>query len=475
MSIPAPPQFLPLPGSPNVEWTQWISMFRNYMLVIDGAKFSDAKQRALLLTCLGVEGNRIFSTLQDTGSDMEDAIQALSDYFMPRVNVVATRYRFRCRRQRVGEPVDSFLSDLRELVVNCEYGSLTESLIRDQIVEKIESNALREKMLMEADLSLDKAVTMARQYEQAVADARLLCNQLPPDTAVHAVKHHQAVERKPTKRFCFRCGAVDHLSFNDQCPAKNATCNKCKKKGHFAKVCRSVGAVTLVEHGDETNRSFKILHTTLSSINRPISCSVKISPVPRFGYAVDSFDISLTVDTGSCVSILPETCIEQIENVKRTSPPNRLQTFTQENIPITAYIATTVSYFDKTIEHGFYITKFHTAILGRDLLQKLSIDILNGSRLVMSSNTVGIVSSESPHKLQQDELPFIPGFAHLVRLKDKTSPVRQKLRRIRFAVCQDVEQELDRMEKMGIIEKIKASEWTSNIVAVRNSYQIMLS
>ena len=162
MSIPAPPQFLPVPGRPVVEWTQWLAIFRNYLLVIDASKFSEMKQRALLLTCLGVEGNRIFSTLQDTGDTLEDAIVALASHFEPRVNVVAERYKFRCRRQRIGESIDTFVSDLRQLISRCEYGGLTDSILRDQLVEKILSNPLREKMLMESDLTLEKAILMAQ-------------------------------------------------------------------------------------------------------------------------------------------------------------------------------------------------------------------------------------------------------------------------------------------------------------------------
>lgn len=38
---------------------------------------------------------------------------------------------------------------------------------------------------------------------------------------------------------CFRCGSTKHLANDKNCPAAAVKCNKCRKKGHFAKVCKS--------------------------------------------------------------------------------------------------------------------------------------------------------------------------------------------------------------------------------------------
>ena len=41
---------------------------------------------------------------------------------------------------------------------------------------------------------------------------------------------------------CFFCGLSKHPRF--KCTARDAICNKCRKKGHYAKVCRSAPAVS---------------------------------------------------------------------------------------------------------------------------------------------------------------------------------------------------------------------------------------
>ena len=38
---------------------------------------------------------------------------------------------------------------------------------------------------------------------------------------------------------CFRCGREGHVAKDTSCPARKATCHKCKKVGHFEKVCKT--------------------------------------------------------------------------------------------------------------------------------------------------------------------------------------------------------------------------------------------
>lgn len=41
------------------------------------------------------------------------------------------------------------------------------------------------------------------------------------------------------KKTCFRCGNGNHMSFDENCPARNKICDRCSKIGHFKKMCRS--------------------------------------------------------------------------------------------------------------------------------------------------------------------------------------------------------------------------------------------
>jgi hypothetical protein len=144
MTLSQPRAFLSEPGEPAVPWNQWKNAFSNYLLAIGSESFDAERKRALLLHCLGLEGQRIFNTLPDVASEQdayEKAVTALKIHFQPTVNVVSERYKFRQRKQNHGESIDSFVASLRELAKTCSFEASTDNqMIRDQIEEKTTKN-----------------------------------------------------------------------------------------------------------------------------------------------------------------------------------------------------------------------------------------------------------------------------------------------------------------------------------------------
>ena len=64
--------------------------------------------------------------------------------------------------------------------------------------------------------------------------------------------------RKPDKakgKGCYRCGRDGHLAKDPSCPARDATCNKCKMIGHFAAVCRTKQNLNRVGVAETTDRT----------------------------------------------------------------------------------------------------------------------------------------------------------------------------------------------------------------------------
>lgn len=128
-------------------------------------------------------------------------------------------------------------------------------------MEKTNSTRIRERLLLEVPLTLTKALMRARQIETAVMEAKAMCKGAIDD-AVYAVhvkgpqqhgmfkkgkyKPHSASQTTQGKT-CYRCGSAQHTANFKGCPAKEALCNACKKKGHFAKVCRGSKHVSEVE------------------------------------------------------------------------------------------------------------------------------------------------------------------------------------------------------------------------------------
>ncbi|KAH8019269.1 hypothetical protein HPB51_018664 [Rhipicephalus microplus] len=61
-----PPPFLSSPRHPDIPWEQWIQAFKNYMVASGAFDLPAIRRKAILLNCLGLEGQRIFQTLTTT-------------------------------------------------------------------------------------------------------------------------------------------------------------------------------------------------------------------------------------------------------------------------------------------------------------------------------------------------------------------------------------------------------------------------
>ncbi len=310
VNVPFPSFFLPCPGEPAMPFCTWLRIFENYLRVIDatGDSWPDVRRRAVLLHCLGTEG-QLFYSLPNISTTFKDAEAALKAYFVPKTNIVAEHHTFRKCCQAPHETVIQYVAALRELVVTCEFGACADEMIRNQLVENVLSPRIRERLLLETDLTLDRAVTIANQIESASDQAKSISNFRQITAPIQAVQHVVKRRRgKPShaplnsvhvgkRKACFRCGSETHLADAANCPAATATCRKCKKTGHYTKVCRSAQSNTHEVHEIELPE-VTVLYTEYPARPPSITSTVTISTS-----ADQAFVVNLVADTGSSVLV----------------------------------------------------------------------------------------------------------------------------------------------------------------------------
>ena len=107
---------------------------------------------------------------------------------------------------------------------------------------------------------------------------------------------------------CFFCGNARHP--RSKCPAREVTCNKCHKKGHFAKVCRSE-LFSTVSTSACTNRP------TIASVNGPSALSKAICKID-----IQVLEVGGLIDSGSTDSFIHPDLVRQ----------GRITTYPSDNV-----------------------------------------------------------------------------------------------------------------------------------------------
>ncbi|XP_058864257.1 uncharacterized protein LOC117964756 isoform X2 [Acipenser ruthenus] len=98
-SFTPPPPFLALPGEPPVPWARWLDSFNTYLLAMGLEDVANPRKRAILIHCLGTEGQRVFLTL-GPASTFDEAVGVLAAHFGAAQSVLIRRFKFRQRSQR---------------------------------------------------------------------------------------------------------------------------------------------------------------------------------------------------------------------------------------------------------------------------------------------------------------------------------------------------------------------------------------
>ena len=156
------------------------------------------------------------------------------------------------------------LDALKILAKDCKFEAVTateyrDQSIRDSFINGISSNAIRQRLLENSQLDLDTAVKQAKSMETACNQAETYVKShctvsaaaaseysetkdpsklsfCENDSSIDSSKYSEpTVSSISTNQKCFFCGLRRHP--RSKCPAKDSSCNKCGKVGHYAKVC----------------------------------------------------------------------------------------------------------------------------------------------------------------------------------------------------------------------------------------------
>ena len=193
-----PPSELKFSGRVADNWKRFKQVFGLYFLAIGADSKLDTQKIAIFLTVAGNEAVYVYNTFQFTEEEKDKydkLIQKFDAYCYPKQNETNERYVFRSRHQREGESIEQWVIDLTNMTQNCNFGTLRDGMIRDQIVIGTIDVKVKESLLRETDLTFDKAVQICQAAETASRQIKALGAELPDSCAINAVGY----DRKPRR------------------------------------------------------------------------------------------------------------------------------------------------------------------------------------------------------------------------------------------------------------------------------------
>ncbi|KAK5641094.1 hypothetical protein RI129_009641 [Pyrocoelia pectoralis] len=248
------------------------------------------KKAFILLNRIGDRALKIYNNF--TYENPEDNInckkilEKFDERFIPTKNVTYERHVFFTRNKKSNESFDEYVTELRQLANTCDFGQLTDSLIRDRLILGIQDKEIKDRLLKEKDLTLTKAAEICRIEEttavqltqiitkneartnQEMEDvnltnrrmANVYKNQQPSTSQRWSKNEYQ--NQRPTSynnhnnrtrwqrdettntnklsiqkliKNCSKCGSSHKINM---CPAFRKICTTCNKPNHFSRCCR---------------------------------------------------------------------------------------------------------------------------------------------------------------------------------------------------------------------------------------------
>ena len=216
------------------EFGEYLERVEQYYVAND---IVDDKKVAVFITVVGKETYGVLRSLLAPTKPQDKNFKQISEALLRRLNptpiIIAERFKFYERKQKDSEQLSDFIAGVRKLAATCEFGDFLPEALRDRIVCGISDVKTRKRLLVERNLTLNRAIEIATSLEGVEKENQLM-------SSMTAIKSEESEILKfndnKDKRKCYRCGNKYHLA--NKCKFINSNCNSCGMRGHISVACR---------------------------------------------------------------------------------------------------------------------------------------------------------------------------------------------------------------------------------------------
>lgn len=440
--------------------------------------------------------------------------QETTDTFLSRLRNVAKKCRF-------GDEDDRIVD---QLIWGCAHQEVQKSLIgKDTLNLKDAVDAARAFEATRKQMS-----SLSLQVGSSQSSTRVNIDALSkrgPGSTLKAPKQtfSRHANKQASQRSCWNCGTEHAFDDRRECPAYGTTCNSCGRPNHWKKMCRSTKSYSTKPKQqwskNDRNTRRKQIHAhvqqeeeitsdtseeeflSVGTIdvhemgnNKPHSnrdeAYTIIQLQKKVGKKRTTINLRLKIDTGAQSNILPVNLYGKIFPEHMTKDGSvRKGILGSSDVVLAAYGGSIIPQLGKTIIAGtykgkevkcpFYITKSKgPAILGLNTCQRLKIVSINHE---IKTNSCRIdrnipIKNRPPIRNKEELIDMYPEcfddtvgcfeeYEYHITVDPSVKPVIHPPRRVPLELKERLREQLNEMEKKGIITEItQPTDWVNSIV-----------
>lgn len=495
-----PPSELQWSGNLGENWKFFRQKFEIYLVASKSQNEDSEYQVSLLLSIIGDRALKVFNNFTYTGTesakDLKNVLSKFDNYFLPEVNVTFERHNFFLREQKDNEPIDEYVTDLRDLSSTCDFGSLTDSLIKDRIVLGIKDRAVKDRLLRTKDLDLNKALDICRASEISKHQLSEICTGTSTDAglSLHKIKATKPAKQwsekgkgnqyKPTSstgatrkstrpmgKVCGKCG-YNHPMF--KCPAYGKRCIKCSRLNHFSSQCKNKNVSSLEVKSEDEPSGDELYLGCINEIGSNNEWSVKL-------LTNDLIYIPYKLDSGAQVSVLTQDYLDLLEIDKHNLLPTKikLSSYTGQKLSVLGLCYLDVVHKGETHKLPFYVVNYNApCILGLSACVKLKL-ISRLDYMTTKPSEIGLAHSHKSKSGNTNSESILNQYSDLfegvgcfkgecsIKLKSDCNPVVHAPRKVPLALKSRLKSKLDELVRLKIVDKVsEPTEWVNSLVIV---------
>ncbi|CAR98767.1 Protein CBG27228 [Caenorhabditis briggsae] len=405
-----------------------------------------------------------------------DLISKLSDTFKSTSSIFRKRQEF-LRMEYDGSSIEEYTVLVLRRFTSSEFKKMTD----DQTCCMVWINGLRDSSYIDIrtkalQIMESKPTTTLLELEKEIKrlldireDSKSVCRVQQP-AEVNAINRKSSTDKsqksqKPPPSPCFKCSG-NHWARECQ---KKVTCLNCQKSGHIAKFCRT--KVKGNECPKGKIKSVIIGSATNSQVNRIYRTVI-----------INGKKLKMQMDTGADITMISIKDWKLLGRPELQSPTIQVKSANHQPIAVKGFFKCHFKLNGTSASGMAHVAETGT-LLGTDWISKDPHfwRMLNANQVSKVSSDVGSACDYLDNMREGLKAELNKQFSDVFKpelgrctktkaslvLKPNAQPVFRKARPVPFAAVSTVSEEIERLQKAGVISPVDHSDWAAPIVLVK--------